>query len=237
MKNIKAWFSFCENENYKGEEPYFFNLEDKPWKALLENNCEVIYNELVLIINADNKNIVPYYNKNLASVPAAWTIFPIIFWGKKNLENQKKVPVTSAIINQIPGVMSYGFSILKPNSVIKPHFGDSNVMYRCHLTLKCNGTIDEIGMRVGDEKITWEKGKLFAFCDAYNHEVWNKTNEERWVMIIDILREDFSDKQERICKIVNATLWWQLKFQNFYFFKHLPRWCRKCLIELTVLVM
>ncbi len=236
MKKTKAWFSFCENENYKGEEPHFFDLKDKPWRVLLEDNCEVICNELSFIINDGNKNIVPYYNKTLASVPTDWSIFPILFWGKKNSENEKKAPNTSAIVQQIPGVMSYGFSILKPNSVIKPHFGDSNVMYRCHLTLKCNGTIDEIGMRVGDEKITWKKGKLFAFCDAYNHEVWNKTKEERWVMIIDILREEFLPQQAKICKIVNATLWWQIKFQKFYFFKHLPRWCRKFLIKLTTIV-
>lgn len=233
MKKDNAWFSFCENENYIGSEPYFFDIDDKPWKALLEDNYEIILNELKSVINESN-NLVPYYNSNLASSPSSWTIFPILFWGKANDENIKKVPQTYSVVSQIPGATSCAFSILKANSVIKPHFGDSNVMYRCHLTLMSNGAIDEIGMRVGDEKRAWENGKLFAFCDAYNHEVWNKTNEDRWIMIIDILREEFIAKEKRICKIVNATLWWQFKFQNFYFFKHLPKWFRKILIELTV---
>lgn len=235
MKKIEAWFSFCENENYKGVEPYFFNINDKSWRTLLENNYEIILNELKSIIN-ENKDLVPYYNSNLASTPSSWTIFPILFWGKINTENVKKAPKTYSILNQIPGVTSYAFSILKANSVIKPHYGDSNVMYRCHLTLKSKGTIEKIGMRVGDEIRSWENGKLFAFCDSYNHEVWNNTNEDRWILIIDILREEFIENEKRICKIVNATLWWQFKFQNFYFFKHLPKWFRKILIEITVLI-
>jgi aspartyl/asparaginyl beta-hydroxylase (cupin superfamily) len=158
-------------------------------------------------------------------------------WGKENTDNCAKAPKTLNIVKQIKGVTTCGFSILKPHTSIKPHYGDSNVMYRCHLTLKSNGTIDEIGMRVGNEKVTWENGKLFAFCDAHNHEVWNNTNEERWIMIIDILREEFINDKDKICALVKATLWWQIKFQKNYFFKHLPKWSRKWLMYGTSIFM
>ena len=186
MAAPKAWFSFAENGNYKGPEPSFFDIEGKPWKKLLEDNYELILNELKALKEEENKNIVPYYNQTLASSPTAWTVFPLVFWGKYHPENCIKVKETVKLVEQIPGVMSCGFSILKPNTSIKPHDGDSNVMYRCHLTLRSKGDIKEIGMRVGNETITWKTGKLFAFCDAYNHEVWNNTTEERWILIIDI---------------------------------------------------
>lgn len=237
MATTKAWYSFAENENFVGPEPAFFSIENKSWKAILENNYQLILNELQDIITEQNKNIVPYYNSTLASNPNAWTIFPIRFWGKDNQENVKKAPRTTEIINQIKGVTSYGFSILKAGSQIKPHYGDSNVMYRCHLTLKSSGTIDEIGMRVADKKTTWVNGQLFAFCDAHNHEVWNNTNEDRWVLIIDILREDFLEQEKEICQLVNATLWWQLKFQKKYFIKHLPKWSRNILMRVTAWFM
>lgn len=237
MEQIKPWFSFSENAIYNGVEKPFFDISQKPWKILLEDNYKEILSELKVIILSQNKNIVPYYNKTLASTPTSWTIFPLIMWGRKNTDNCEKAKYTANFINQIEGVTSCGFSILKPHTKIKPHFGDTNVMYRCHLTLKSSGTIDEIGMRVGNKLITWETGKLFAFCDAHNHEVWNNTNEERWILIIDILREDFLKDKQQICKQINATLWWQLKFQKFYFIKHLPKWSRKLLMKATTVFM
>lgn len=237
MATTQMWFSFTENEDFKGTEPAFFNIDDKPWKKLLEDNYQLILTDLQSIMAIQDKNMVPYYNTTLASQPTAWTIFPLRFWGKEHPDNILKAQATSALVSQIPGVTSYGFSILKAKSSIKSHYGDSNVMYRCHLTLKSAGTVNEIGMRVANEKIEWINGKLFAFCDAHNHEVWNHTNEDRWIMIIDILREEFIDKQEHICQLVNATLWWQLKFQKNYFLKHLPKWSRKLLMQVTAWFM
>lgn len=235
MSKVKKWVSFAENEDFNGSEPAFFDISNKDWKILLEKNYLLILADLQNVISNQNKNIVPYYNQTLASNPASWTIFPLIMWGKRNSDNCNQVNETIKIISQIKGVTSCGFSILQPDTKIKPHYGDTNVMYRCHLTLRSNGTINEIGMRVGTEIITWENGKLFAFCDAYNHEVWNKTNEERWILIIDVLREEFIDDQVNICKLINATLWWQLKFQRNYFLKHLPKWSRRWLMKTTAI--
>ncbi|MBS1637147.1 MAG: aspartyl/asparaginyl beta-hydroxylase domain-containing protein [Bacteroidetes bacterium] len=233
MATIQKWFSFSENEDFEGPEPPFFDISNKPWKKLLENNYQVILSELQALIDEQNQNIVPYFNQTLASKPTSWTVFPLIFWNKPYEDNCLKVPKTLAVIRQIPGVMSCGFSILKANSRIKPHYGDSNVMYRCHLTLRCPGTLPEIGFRVKDQTIAWETGKLIAFCDAHNHEVWNDTSEDRWILIIDILREELLPEQKKICKLVNATLWWQLKFQKHYFMKHLPRWTRRWMMYAT----
>ena len=232
-----AWFSFAENAVYNGEEPFFFNINDKPWRKLIEDNYDVILSEFNQVINSNTKNIIPYFNQNLATNPTSWTILPLMRWKKMYDINCSFCPKTIEILNSIKGVTSITFSVLKPHTKIKPHFGDSNVMYRCHFTLKCLNTLPEIGMRVGNEKTSWKNGKLIAFCDAYNHEVWNDTDDERWILIIDILREDFLKDEKTICNKVNATLWWQLKFQNFYFIKHLPRWSRKWLMNLTALFM
>jgi aspartyl/asparaginyl beta-hydroxylase (cupin superfamily) len=237
MKKTKKWYSFAEGEAFTGNEPPFFDIATKPWKELLEGNCEVIRAELQALIDNREPNIIPYFNQTLASSPTAWTIFPLRSWNKEFTENCKKTPLTVKTIQQIPGVTSCAFSILKPHTTIKPHFGDSNVMYRCHLTLKTPGGMPEIGMRVGEKEVTWEAGKVFAFCDAHKHEVWNNTNEERWVLIIDILREEFSTEEKQICREVNATLWWQLKFQKFYFIRHLPRFARRWLMQATAAFM
>ncbi len=237
MSEIKKWYSFSEGSEYPGNEPYFFDVSGKPWKKLLEGKYQVILNELQQLISENDKNIIPYFNQTLATKPSSWTIFPLILWGKKFTENCQKVPETLRIISQIPGLTSCSFSILKPNTKIKPHHGDSNVMYRCHLTLKSNATLPEMGLRVGTETTSWETGKLFAFCDAHEHEAWNNTINERWVLIIDVLREEFISEKKKICAEINATLWWQLKFQKFYFIKHLPKWSRRWLLKTTALFM
>jgi aspartyl/asparaginyl beta-hydroxylase (cupin superfamily) len=237
MGKVKKWYSFAEGEVFTGSEPPFFDISQKSWKKLLEENYTAISAELEQLINKKEPNIIPYFNQTLASTPASWTIFPLRMWNKPYTENCHKVPHTMEILDKINGVTSCAFSILKPHTKIKPHFGDSNLMYRCHLTLKSPGMLPEIGLRVNGKDISWENGKLFAFCDAHKHEVWNNTKEERWVLIIDILREELLFEEKQICKEVNATLWWQLKFQKFYFIKHLPKFSRRWLMKATALFM
>jgi aspartyl/asparaginyl beta-hydroxylase (cupin superfamily) len=233
MAELKKWYSFAENGAYNGSESPFFDIRTKKWKDLLEDNYGLILKEFTALVEARDKNIIPYMNQNLASKAENWNIFQLYVWGKKKEENCSKLPETTRIIESIPAMTHCSFSILKPNTSIKPHHGDSNVMYRCHLTLNCKG--GDIGMRVKDQTITWKNGELFAFCDAYEHEVWNRTNEERWVMIVDILREEFEADKKKICAEVNATLWWQLKFQKFYFLGHFPAWSRKLIMKTTAL--
>lgn len=233
MESTKKWYSFAENGAYKGPEPSFFDIQNKKWVALFEDNYDLILKEFTKLVEAKDKNIIPYMNKSLASKAENWTIFPLYVWGKKKKENCEKCPETTKIIESIPAMTHASFSILNANTFIKPHFGDSNVMYRCHFTLNCKNGLPEIGMRVGNEQISWKNGKIFAFCDAYEHEVWNKTENERWILIIDILREEFEKDKKQICAEVNATLWWQLKFQNFYFLKHVPSWGRKMVMKVS----
>jgi ornithine lipid ester-linked acyl 2-hydroxylase len=201
MQSLKKWYSFSENGAYKGTEPALFDITDKAWASLLENNYAIIRQEFEKITASGNKKIIPYFNHTLASKAENWTVFPIYLWGKKQYSNCAECPETVRIIESIPAMTNCIFSILKPNTSIKPHYGDSNVMYRCHLTLKSPGTLPEIGMRVKETRISWEEGKIFAFCDAWEHEVWNHTQEDRWVLIIDILREEFiADKKKSVQK-------------------------------------
>lgn len=233
MRKTKKWYSFAENGAYNGDEPDFFDVTNKAWAKQLQENHKVIREEFAKLIEARDRGIIPYYNRTLASDSKKWNIFPLYIWGKKSVENCSKCPLTTSIIESIPGLTFCTFSILKAGTSIKPHYGDSNVMYRCHLTLNSNGRLPEMGMRVRNKTISWENAAIFAFCDAYEHEAWNHTSEDRSVLIVDILREDFVNEKKTICREVNAALWWQLKFQNNSILSHLPSWSRKLLMKLS----
>jgi aspartyl/asparaginyl beta-hydroxylase (cupin superfamily) len=43
-------------------------------------------------------------------------------------------------------------------------------------------------MRVKDQIHTWEEGKSILFDDSWNHEVYNKSDGLRVVLIVDFLR-------------------------------------------------
>jgi aspartyl/asparaginyl beta-hydroxylase (cupin superfamily) len=43
-------------------------------------------------------------------------------------------------------------------------------------------------MRVKDEFYLWEEGKSIVFDDSLEHEVYNKSDETRVVLIVDFLR-------------------------------------------------
>ena len=36
--------------------------------------------------------------------------------------------------------------------------------------------------------MSWRSGKAFVFDDTYQHEVWNDTEEERVVLLLDVFR-------------------------------------------------
>jgi len=41
---------------------------------------------------------------------------------------------------------------------------------------------------VEDETLVWQPGKTLMFCDGYDHEVWNDTDEERTVLLMQFDR-------------------------------------------------
>jgi len=92
---------------------------------------------------------------------------------------------------EIPGVVSALFSWLKPNTEICEHQGYENYaekILRYHLgliipkgevALKCNNVIKY-----------WQNGKSFIFDDSLIHGAWNKSNFDRYVLIVDFVKND-----------------------------------------------
>jgi ornithine lipid ester-linked acyl 2-hydroxylase len=216
MKRLKAWYSFSGNGTYpyKAEDHFFFDLEDHPSVKLLLENARVMRDELALLKERNDPSIVPYFNRKLADKPENWTIFPFFMWGYKFRKNASKAPKTTKLLHKIPGLLSATFSILKPQSSIPTHVGDSNVMYRCHIPLLIPQDASESYLQVGEERRSWKLGECLAFCDAQRHSAKNGASDERWVLIVDIIRPEFSGRKNWICAKVFASLLFQFAFQR-----------------------
>ena len=95
-------------------------------------------------------------------------------------------PITTKLIEEIPGLLSAGFSSLAPGTYIGPHFGYTNQVLRYHLGLV---TPENCAIRVDKETRSWVAGSDFVFDDTQEHEAWNKGESTRVVLLLDFKRD------------------------------------------------
>lgn len=120
-----------------------------------------------------------------------WDTFGLYAFGNKRQRNCDLCPVTTRLVEKIPGMRMAGFSRLAPGTHIKPHCGYAGwaqYVLRCHLALQVN---DECALRVGPETRKWKQGRTLVFCDATEHEAWNFGERERVVLLLDFRNPEF----------------------------------------------
>jgi hypothetical protein len=103
----------------------------------------------------------------------------------------------------------FGFSFLSTlhaNSSIQAHTSAMNLRLRVHLPLivpttttndKDNNDTIDCGIRVGNLQRPWTNGKAMVFDDSYDHEVWNRTEETRVLLLVDIWHPDISNAEKQ----------------------------------------
>ncbi|MBL4605169.1 MAG: aspartyl/asparaginyl beta-hydroxylase domain-containing protein [Flavobacteriaceae bacterium] len=230
----KSWFSLFDTTEYSGKEPAFFDVKNKKWVNTILENQATILTEFQNHLKEHKKDYSPYFNKTLASKKEAWKTIGLKFWEVNKHANQKKFPKTTAIINQIPNLVSASFNKLEAGANIKPHNGDCNGYYRCHLGLIIPSGLPNTGFRVKSEKKPWKEGELFAFCDAHNHEAFNFSDGDRYVFLFDIIREEYIHEQTKIVGTVLTSLFLQ---KVSLLFTILPKKANRRLLIIIVFVL
>ncbi len=204
----RLWFSVYDfGFNFKDSGPAFFNAEQFDWANELDINAVLIKNELQKYIQ--DKNFVPYFNTPMVKGKNSWKTISLKWWDIEVYKNQSYFPGTTALIKKFPQIVSASFNLLESNSKIQAHSGDTNAIYRCHLGLIIPSGLPDCGFRVKDESRAWENGKWLIFLDANNHEAWNDTNQDRYILSIDVMREEFIEKQSFVCSTVFTSLFLQ----------------------------
>jgi aspartyl/asparaginyl beta-hydroxylase (cupin superfamily) len=178
-----------------------------PWVQQLEAAFPEIQAELDALL-ASRAGFQPYrliendefvrsnerYGKSAEESPD-WNMFYFNYMGRRLDVNCERCPRTAAILESIPRFCRQtiaSFSALNPNTNLVPHFGPTNAVLRVHLGLKVP---QGCGIRVGTERAGWQEGKVLVFSDAFEHEVWHRGRETRFVLFFDVLHPDFSDQE------------------------------------------
>ncbi len=183
---------------YYQSRPYFIPGEQIKYTELLEKNWTIFRDEFF-----------EYYNKGLTKNDVMRTGRGYTQNGLKtitlltNLYRYHKrcdhFPKTLKILEALPETILVSINVLSGNTDIKPHYGESDSTYRCHLGLVIPAGLPDCGIRVGNEFKAWQEGKLLAFIDANRHKVWNHTSADRVILMVDFMRPDIQRNKWIVC--------------------------------------
>ncbi|MCH8951334.1 MAG: aspartyl/asparaginyl beta-hydroxylase domain-containing protein [Proteobacteria bacterium] len=140
-----------------------------------------------------------------------WKTLFLYGFGSKLETNCKQAPVTADIIGRSGKIHTAFFSILAPGYHIPAHTGVTKGILRAHLGLIIPEEREKCRIRVGEQFMNWEEGKVFVIDDTYDHEVWNDTDEERVVLLLD-----FNRPMRPGGRLVNWLLLKAVKLTAFY---------------------
>jgi beta-hydroxylase len=160
------------------------------WTSGLEANWNAIRREAEAALT--NLNAVPPLrdispdHRRIAE-PDRWRSYFLWGYGYRMEANCAACPTTVRLLEDVPGLNSAFFSILKPGAHIPRHRGVTKAILTCHLGLKTPRS-GRCEMAVGDRTAKWGDGRCLIFDDTYPHEVWNETGETRIVLLIQFKR-------------------------------------------------
>jgi len=229
MSKPKLWFSLFDfSFDYKGDEPNFWDEKQFIWSSHFQNNFNLICDELETYLEKNELN--SYFNKRMTNKIDAWKTRSLKTWGIEHYKNQQHFPLATKLMNQFPEIVSLSFCYLEPGGKILPHCGDTNAIVRCHLGLIVPKDTEKCIFTVRGESKSWKKGEWIVFTDAYTHEADNNTSEGRYILLMDVLREDFKYKKNGILATVLTSLFLQKRAQRFRWLYKLPQWMMRILV-------
>lgn len=166
-------------------------VEHFPWLKNLEGNWNVIRREADVILQYRDaipplSEISPDHAK--LDSEKKWRSYFLWGYGFKSIENCARCPETTALLSKIPGLRTALFSIHAPGMAIAPHKGVTAGICVAHMGLKIPKDRENCAIRVEDNIVHWEEGQAFVFDDTREHETWNRTNEERVILLLHVDR-------------------------------------------------
>lgn len=182
---------------YAGGEnrPVFFDIDEIcPQLRELDENYLVIREELETVL--PRRMRIPNYHEvyqdqyrisATVNPDKRWQAFMLYAMGEKPQFNRRLCPRTCDILDRIPNLFQAFFSILEGGKSIPAHAGPYRGYLRYHLGLKIPQNRPP-RIRLKDQFHTWEEGKSALFDDSWEHEVENKSDDLRVVLVVDVLR-------------------------------------------------
>jgi hypothetical protein len=200
----KPWF-FLGQGFYAGGSPGFFDCTETEATKLLTQHYEEIKAEVEGFYNVRRDefrtNFVPY-----ALDMTGWKTLNLYSYFFQRRQNRRRFPTLDAVVRQIPGMALCQVAVLEPNTVVRGHFGDSNIVMRHHLGLVIPAGLPDVGIRVEREDKAWKEGEVFAILIARRHKAWNLTDQHRIIVVVDVIRPEFYEDRYQLAAMAMASV-------------------------------
>jgi len=172
-----------------------------PELKIIEDNFKVIQRELVTLM--ESREWTPWPEERLYNGPqqsGQWKVIPLLYTfpaydessSKWITSNNKLCPKTTELLKKIPNIRTALFSRLGGTTRLSQHQGWAdlaNYVLRCHLPLIVpQPEANLCGMWVEGHVQYHKPGKLLVFDDSKHHKAFNASDQDRMVLIFDILR-------------------------------------------------
>lgn len=206
------------------QKPKFFYMPDlpegpyhdpalQPWCNLLKENWQVIRQEACRVLAEDTGfesflglkpgQAAPEYVSGDSATPA-WDAFFFYRHGQRFDANHRRCPQTSALLesmelcrirHQAPEIC---FSLLRAQSTIMPHYGVTNTRLVFHLPLVVP---DDCALHIVDgDAHAWIEGQPMMFDDTYQHGAWNRSAQDRMILLMDCWNPHLSPPERELVK-------------------------------------
>ncbi len=197
----------------------FYGRELFPWAAALEARTADILAEVQAMLAASEGRFIAYVQKDDADVPDSqawrdlnknddWGVFFLHNQGERVANHCATLPLTAAALDDVPMVRipdrgpTAFLSRLRPGTHIPPHHGATNTRVICHLPLVIP---DNCAIRVGNDTRTWKPGELIIFDDTVEHEAWNRSDQDRIVLIFDVWNPFLTQAERELVTAATAA--------------------------------
>lgn len=165
---------------------------------ILEENWEAIRDEAVDLLSVPPQDGYILDKENLRE-NGIWKQYEVFGRGRKLTANCVRAPKTCSLIENFAPAAGckrgqVKFSVMEPNTHVYSHTGPTNCRLRAHLGLVVP---DGVRLRVGDEILYWQEGKIIIFDDSFEHEVWHEGSSNRLVLIIDVWHPELTEQEKK----------------------------------------
>lgn len=131
-----------------------------------------------------------------------WKSLFLYGYGYKVPANCAHFPRTTALVEQVPGLISAFFSRMQPGAHLFRHRGPTKSFVTAHLGLRVPKA-PGCRMQVADDQYAWHEGEWLIFDDCRWHEVWNDTAEARTILLLHVRRP-----QRGVGKLAQSVFLW-----------------------------
>jgi len=129
-----------------------------------------------------------------------WDVIFFYERGRRHDDNCQACPALTRVVERHPTMRTAAgliyLSRLRAGTEITAHRGPTNMRLRCHLGIQIPR--GDCGIRVGSETRKWEEGQCIVLDDFFEHEAWNRTKQDRIVLIVDMWHPGLAPKEIRL---------------------------------------